>query len=39
MQYQVDSIEEYVQALPDDRRDVINQLRQVIKDNLPDKYE
>ncbi|AUT06072.1 hypothetical protein SPSF3K_01347 [Streptococcus parauberis] len=39
MQYQVDSIEDYLQALPDDRRDVINQLRQVIKDNLPDKYE
>ncbi|KHD46671.1 DUF1801 domain-containing protein [Streptococcus hongkongensis] len=39
MQYQVDSIEEYLEALPDDRREVINKLRQVIKEHLPDRYD
>ncbi|MBA2796107.1 DUF1801 domain-containing protein [Streptococcus porcinus] len=39
MQYDVSSIDQYLSALPEDRQQVINKLRQVIKDNLPDTYE
>ncbi|MGV2993382.1 DUF1801 domain-containing protein [Streptococcus porcinus] len=39
MQYDVSSVDQYLSALPEDRRQVINKLRQVIKGNLPDTYE
>lgn len=39
MQYQADTIEDYLEALPEERRHVMNQLRRVIKNNLPDNYE
>ncbi|GAA5394512.1 hypothetical protein SuUB85_05320 [Streptococcus uberis] len=39
MQYQADTIEDYLEALPEERRHVMNQLRRVIKNNLPDDYE
>lgn len=39
MQYDVDSITAYLEALPEERRQVIERLRQVIKDNLPGRYE
>ncbi len=39
MQYQANTIDEYLEALPEDRRQVINKLRQVIVENLPDNYE
>jgi hypothetical protein len=29
------SVEEYIEELPDDRKDVIIKLRKVINDNLP----
>ena len=39
MQYDVNSVEEYIAALPDNRKPVIQKLRNVILDNLPEGYE
>lgn len=33
------TVSQYIENLPDDRRLVIEQLRQVIEDNLPDTYD
>jgi uncharacterized protein YdhG (YjbR/CyaY superfamily) len=38
MQYDVDSVEEYIKALPDDRKPVIEKLRSIILSNLPDGF-
>jgi uncharacterized protein YdhG (YjbR/CyaY superfamily) len=39
MTYAADSPAEYIQALPDDRRAVIEQLRAVILENIPDGFQ
>jgi len=39
MQYDVNSIEEYIAAIPEDRKPVIEKLRKVILDNLPEGFE
>jgi hypothetical protein len=39
MQYDVSSVEDYLAALPADRRPVFEKLRQVIVNNLPDGFE
>lgn len=38
MEYNVNSVEEYIAALPEDRRQVIQQLRNVILSNLPEGF-
>lgn len=38
MQYDVNTVDEYIEALPDERRPVIEKLRKVILSNLPDGY-
>ena len=38
MQYDVNTVEEYIAALPDDRKSVIEKLRNVILKNLPEGY-
>lgn len=35
MQYQVITPDEYIQAIPEERQGVMNELRKVIKENLP----
>ena len=39
MQYDVDTVEEYIEALSEDRKAMIEKLRNVILDNLPEGYE
>jgi uncharacterized protein YdhG (YjbR/CyaY superfamily) len=39
MTYEANSIEEYISQLPDDRKEVIEKLRTVIKKNLPKGFE
>lgn len=39
MQYDVNTVEEYIAALPDDRKSAIEKLRNVILKNLPEGYE
>ena len=39
MQYDVKSVEEYIAALPEGRKPIIEKLRKVILDNLPEGYE
>jgi len=39
MQYDVNSIEEYLAAVPEDRKPVMEKLRKVILDNLPEGFE
>jgi hypothetical protein len=39
MRYDVESIDAYMKAIPEDRVDQINRLRQTIKDNLPQGFE
>jgi uncharacterized protein YdhG (YjbR/CyaY superfamily) len=39
MQYDVNTVEEYITALPEDRKPIIENLRQVILSNLPDGFE
>ena len=39
MQYDVKSVEEYIAALPKDRKPIIEKLRKVILDNLPEGYQ
>lgn len=33
------TIDEYLQSLPEDRRDAVNKLREVIKTNIPEGFE
>lgn len=39
MHYEVNTVDEYIFLLPDDKRPVINKLRNVILTNLPDGFE
>ncbi len=39
MQYEVYSIDEYIAALPEDRKPVIERLRKIILTNLPEGFE
>lgn len=39
MQYDVNSVKEYIEAIPESRKPVIEKLRNVILDNLPEGYE
>ncbi len=39
MQSKATTVEQYINELPEDRKDCIRQLRAVIKDNLPDGFE
>jgi uncharacterized protein YdhG (YjbR/CyaY superfamily) len=39
MQYEVNTVQEYIEALPEDRKPVIKKLRQVILANLPEGFE
>jgi len=39
MQYDVDTVDQYIAALPEDRKAVIQKLRKVILANLPEGYE
>ncbi len=38
MQYQANTPDEYIEAIPDERQPVMSELRQVIKDNLPEGF-
>ncbi len=38
MQYEAKTPDEYVNAIPEERREAINMLRKVIKDNLPNGF-
>ena len=39
MQYDVDSVEEYIAALPENRKPAIEKLRKIILENLPEGFE
>ena len=39
MHYDVKSVEEYIAALPENRKPIIEKLRKVILDNLPEGYQ
>ena len=39
MQYDVNSVKEYIAALPEDRKPIIEKLRKVILTNLPEGFE
>jgi hypothetical protein len=39
MQYKASSVEEYLEVIPDERKDKLNQLRKVILTNLPKGFE
>lgn len=39
MRYKSENIDEYLQQLPEERREVINKLRKIIKENLPEGFE
>jgi len=39
MQYDAESVEDYIQQLPEDRKEPIERLRKVILDNLPEGFE
>ena len=39
MQYDANSVEHYIEQIPEDRKAAIRELRQVILDNLPDGFE
>jgi uncharacterized protein YdhG (YjbR/CyaY superfamily) len=39
MQYEVNTVKEYIEALPEDRKPVIEKLREVILANLPEGFE
>lgn len=39
MQYEATSPDDYIKQLPDDRKEVVQKLRQTIKDNLPPGFE
>lgn len=39
MQYDVNTVEEYIAALPEDRKPIIEKLRNVILDNLPEGFD
>ena len=39
MQVDVETVDQYITALPEDRKAVIQKLREVILDNLPDGFE
>ncbi len=39
MQYDVDTVDQYMAALPKDRKAAIEKLRKIILDNLPEGYE
>ena len=39
MQYEAETVHDYITALPDDRRAVIEKLRKIIAENLPDGFE
>jgi len=39
MQYEAKTVREYIDLLPEDRRPVIDRLRQIISANLPDGFE
>ncbi len=39
MNYDVSTVEEYIQVLPEDRKPIIEKLRGIIKENLPSGFE
>ena len=39
MQYKANSPEDYIEQLPAERQEVIEKLREIIKDNLPEGFE
>lgn len=39
MKYDVNNIEEYIEALPEDRKIVINKIREILLENLPNEFE
>jgi uncharacterized protein YdhG (YjbR/CyaY superfamily) len=39
MQYEVNTVQEYIEALPENRKPVIEKMREVILANLPDGFE
>ena len=39
MQYEVTSVDDYIDQIPEDRKAVISKLRKVVLDNLPDGFE
>ena len=39
MQYQANTVEEYIDQIPEDRKAPIKKLRQTIKENLPKGFE
>lgn len=39
MQSKADTVDQYIEELPEERQEVIQRLREVVLDNLPDGYE
>lgn len=39
MNYEADSVDEYIKALPDKRREAVQKLREVVSSNLPEGFE
>ena len=39
MQYKATSAEDYISQVPEERKETLNKLRQVINDNLPEGFE
>lgn len=39
MRYRVKTVKEYLEAIPDDRRVIINKFRELLKENLPRGFE
>lgn len=39
MKYEANTVEEYIAQLPEDRREIITELRAIINENIPDGFE
>ena len=39
MKYEANTVEEYIAQLPEDRREIITELRDIINENIPDGFE
>lgn len=39
MQYQATSPQDYINQLPEDRKEAVSKIRQILKDNLPEGFE
>ena len=39
MQYESNSVEEYLDAIPEDRREALTKIRNLLSDNIPSGFE